>query len=384
MFNVAWRTNYLVLTGSHSYGMATSSSDVDVKGYCIKPKEYFYSHHLKFEQTEEKFMPNEFPYKQYFSLNGRQRWHELKSAKMIPDEPVDCTVFDIVKFVSLATKCNPNIIELLFVNEEDILIMDKFGEKLRKNRDLFLSARARFSYTGYAFSQLKRIKTHRKWLIDPPQARPERVAYGLPMSCVIPVEQKDAANKVITKQVRLWLLEEAEVDKTIIDHIQDDLTEMYNFMNIKELENKTRLAAGKKLGFDDNFIHMLQTERRYKQDLNTWNQFKDWEIKRNPVRAELERKHGYDTKHGSHLVRLLIQGEDVLTKGTLTLKDKDQAELLTSIRAGAWSYDELIEYAEERQAYLDNIYKKKTYVVPKKPNIKKIDELLIEILEATL
>lgn len=62
MFDIKEHTHYLVMAGSHSYGMARPESDIDVRGWCIPPKEYFLSYHKHFEQTEQKWMLKDFPW----------------------------------------------------------------------------------------------------------------------------------------------------------------------------------------------------------------------------------------------------------------------------------------------------------------------------------
>ena len=46
-----------------------------------------------------------------------------------------------------------------------------------------------------------------------------------------------------------------------------------------------------------------------------YNQYNEWLRNRQAERAELERKFGYDCKHGMHLMRLLRMGKEVLSTG---------------------------------------------------------------------
>lgn len=112
--------------GSVAYGTNLPESDLDVKGVAIPPREYFHGFCSKFEQAEQK-------------------------------EP-DLVIYDIRKFFNLASNCNPNIIEILFVEPEDIRHISPLGRKLLDNRDLFLSRRARHTFSGYAVSQFKRLQ----------------------------------------------------------------------------------------------------------------------------------------------------------------------------------------------------------------------------------
>ena len=380
-FDVKQHTHYVVIAGSHSYGMARAESDIDVRGWCIPSKEYFLSYHKRFEQTERQWLVSEFPWLEelleYIDKQNIQNIHM--------DEPIDSCIYNIQKFIKLAANCNPNIIELLFVDDEDILYMSKLGEKLRKHRQEFLTARAYYTFSGYAISQLKRIQTHRRWLLSPPQSKPIRGDFGLPEKTVIPADQREAADKLIEKQVRLWLLEESEVDRTLVQTIQGDIAEAIASVTAgQDFRESIRQAAAERIGISHNFIDLLQREKRYRQARIEWSQYQDWLKNRNKARAALEAEHGYDTKHASHLIRLLIQATDILNKGTLRLKDKERSEFLLFIRRGGWTFDVLMDWTANTMKDLETLYKNNSYTIPKKPNINKIDELCISlILEAT-
>jgi hypothetical protein len=88
--------------------------------------------------------------------------------------------------------------------------------------------------------------------------------------------------------------------------------------------------------------------------------------------------HG-NTKHAMHLVRLLRMGVEILRDGNVIVKRPDAEELL-AIRNGAWTYDELVKYAESMDKEVREVWYKKTEL-PKKPNIKFAAELLMETQE---
>ena len=73
---------------------------------------------------------------------------------------------------------------------------------------------------------------------------------------------------------------------------------------------------------------------------------------RNVTRPELVDRYGYDTKYAAHIVRLGLQGEEILTTGRMTLPmPKDQRDLCVSIRTGGYSLagvSEIIIDAEKR------------------------------------
>lgn len=251
---------YNVICGSHSYGLNTADSDVDKKGICIPTSEYFFG--LKtFEQQE---------------LNA------------------DEVIYSLNKFVKLAYDCNPNIIEILFTDPKFILHMDKYGKRLRDNRHLFLSKRARYTFGGYAFAQLKRIKGHYKWIMFK-EEEPKPEDYFCKRS------RKDSKGNNIT----------------------------YDYFRKNE----------------------------YDLALKKWSQYLNWKKNRNPDRAKLEQEYGYDTKHGMHLIRLLKMGKEIMETGQVNVLRPDREELL-AIRNGKITYKELVTLAEKYQKDLDTLYEK--------------------------
>jgi hypothetical protein len=83
-----------------------------------------------------------------------------------------------------------------------------------------------------------------------------------------------------------------------------------------------------------SFLELLDRERRYRSALRKWQQYEEWKRTRNAARAELERQHGYDTKHAMHLIRLLRMAEEIVSKGRVLVRRPD-AEELRAVRRGA-------------------------------------------------
>jgi len=98
----------------------------------------------------------------------------------------------------------------------------------------------------------------------------------------------------------------------------------------------------------------------------------------NATRAALEAKYGYDTKYGSHLVRLLRMAEELFTSGDLTVDRPDKDEL-RAIKDGAWSYERLMTWADEMMTRV-RLLEKSCTVLPQKPDIVALDRLCVEIV----
>nr|WP_239565447.1 nucleotidyltransferase domain-containing protein [Brevibacillus fulvus] len=114
----------LVLAGSHGYGMATETSDIDLRGIAYPPPE---------------------------AVFGLQTYEQTTLA-----EP-DTVIYSLPKFVRLAMKGNPTLLEMLFAETEHWLICTEEGERLRAHRHLFLSKRVFYSFGGYAYKHLQKL-----------------------------------------------------------------------------------------------------------------------------------------------------------------------------------------------------------------------------------
>jgi len=67
-------------------------------------------------------------------------------------------------------------------------------------------------------------------------------------------------------------------------------------------------------------------------------------------------KHGYDTKFGYHVVRLLDECQQILEDGDIDLTRS--REMLKSIRRGEWPIEVIIEYFESKLITLEESYNK--------------------------
>jgi len=346
--DIAWlwdRTLFLTTHGSHAYGTSTPTSDHDYKGFAIPPMPYMTGYAKRFEQAEFRGDP-------------------------------DMVVYNIQKFFKLAADCNPSIIEVLFTSDEDHLIVHPLAEPILAKRDLFLSKKAKFTFSGYAVSQLKKIKSHYKWIKNPPTAPPTREEFGLPERTVIPSDQLQAAQSMIRKQIEHWNVPIDELDDAARIAVQERFVEALAIIKVGQ-ENLEPIA-GKLLGFSDNFLELLDKERQYKGKMEEWRSYQNWLATRNAKRSELEKKWGYDTKHGMHLVRLMRMGGEILRGEGVKVKRPDADELM-AIRNGLWTYEELLEWAEKHEKALNDLYL--TSKLPHTPSTLELDKLLCETVE---
>ncbi len=339
--NLDWlqaRTIFLTRSGSHAYGTNIEGSDEDFKGICIAPIRYYLGNLHHFEQADKGF-------------GG-----------------ADATIYDIKKFFELASKCNPNIIELLFTDESDWVWPNfnhmwrdsPYWNDLRYNRDLFISKLARHTFSGYAMAQLKRIKTHRRWLLNPMEEMPTRKQFKLPDAPTLDRDQLNAITSEVDK-----LADKAGGEGFTKDRVEDKDEEL-----VTSVAQKHNLSA--------NLIETIVNERRFRNAMANWHQYQSWKSERNEKRSALEAKFGYDTKHGMHLVRLMRMATEILNGHGVIVKRPDAKELL-EIRNGAWDYERLMLWAEGMDEDLEKSYKFSK--LPHGPDRQKIDDLLIDLID---
>lgn len=297
-------TIFVTLAGSRAYGTSTPKSDTDYRGIAIAPKNITLGFAQGFDQV-------------------------------VQNQPTDMVIYGLQKFMKLAASSNPNIIEILYTDPDDWHVATPIFMELYKHRDLFLSQSAKQTFSGYAISQLKRIKNHRGWLLNPPTHQPTRKEFGL------------NDTKKISKSV------------------------MGAFDNLADRHSAK---------FDGEVMQLLEAEKRYNTALVHWKQYNQWKRARNEARAKTEADNGFDTKHAMHLIRLMRMCKEILTDGKVVVKRPDAEELL-AIRNGAWTYDELIEQAEILDAECEVLYKAGNHGLPRKPNMKRLNELCVRLIE---
>lgn len=113
----------LVVAGSHGYGLNTEESDLDIRGISMGTPD---------------------------SILG------LESFDVFENKNTDTVIYSMKRFMELAMKGAPNVLEILFSNPENILYCnEKIGKMLLDNRDMFLSKRVYYSFRGYAKNALK-------------------------------------------------------------------------------------------------------------------------------------------------------------------------------------------------------------------------------------
>lgn len=142
-------THYLVMMGSVAYGVSGDTSDMDIYGFCMPPKEDVFPHLrgeiLGFGTQKQRF----------------EVWQQHHVEDKETKKEYDFSVYSIVKFFQLVMENNPNMVDALFVPRRCILHTTDIAEMVRSNRKTFLHKGSFHKFRGYAYGQMNKIRQKR-------------------------------------------------------------------------------------------------------------------------------------------------------------------------------------------------------------------------------
>jgi uncharacterized protein len=300
---------YLTLSGSIGYGTNLDNSDIDLRGVAIERRENIYGFE-NFEQLEE-----------------------LKT---------DTVIYGLKKFATLALKGNPNILEQLGTRDEEVIYINKYGQQLRDNKELFLSKRIINTFGNYATAQLRRL-----------QNALARDHY--------PEEEKQ---------------------KHILNTLNN---QMHHFgANYTEFENgsmKLFIDKSSKPDHETEIFMDVHLDRYPLRDFASIyseisNIIRDYD-KLNHRNRKKDDKKLY--KHAMHLIRLLIMGTEILNTYQICTYRVAEHDLLMDIRNGKLSYEELFELVEAYEVEFREAAR--TTTLPEQPDEQLVEKLLISMYE---
>jgi uncharacterized protein len=311
------RVVYVVLAGSRCQGLSTLDSDFDVKGVFIPKKDFFFSPFRELEQMSP-------------SRSALRGWVARG------DIPVEGFLWSLFRFVTLAVEGNPQILEVLFVDKRNVLVCDPLFEKLLSIRDCFLSESLRDKFLGYAKKSLKKIRRHKKWLVNPPTVKPTRESYGI-SGLKMPKDKIQACRQLSEEDV-------ATLPKTV--------------------------------------QIFLDNEKRYQEDKREWDAYQEWVSSRDKSKMVPGDAFGYDAKDALNAVRYPRMASEVIGgQGFLVERTQDREELL-EIKSGLWEYDRVVSLIEQEIKKVEMIEPAAGFL--KSPDIKVISATVTEVVEQYL
>lgn len=303
----------LGLGGSYAYGTNIDGSDIDIRGA---------------------------------ALNNSRDLLLNRDFEQVTNNVTDTTIYSFNKLVALLKNCNPNTIELLGLKAEHYLYVDKIGQVLLDNKDMFLSLRAGHSFAGYANQQLRRLENG--------SAR--------------------AQDLHLREQHLLKVLQ------GVTDNFKSKF-EQYSESAVSMCIDKSE-RYGEEIYVDFDFKHYPL--RDFNMILEETNAI-EREYNKLGMRNSKAIEHGKLEKHAMHLVRLYYMAFDILEKRQIVTYREQEHDLLMAIRSGEYNvaqnqfsaeFYEMVDALERRFEYA-----KKNTDLPKEPDYKRIDEFVLSVNE---
>ena len=235
----------------------------------------------------------------------------------------DCVFYELKKFVGLLLNCNPNVLSLLWVKPNGIIYESALGERLRKNRDIFVTKKAYHSFSGYAHDQFKKMISFNQEAQElMQQLEQQLISFGI------------------------------DPDSSGDGH------------SLKRLDGQPFIGAT---------TEMMEVVKRYRGERRRYYSGGYMGQKR----RELVRRVGYDAKNAAHLIRLLRMSIEFLTEGTLYVERADATELL-DIKRGAWPLEKVKTEAERLFELAQEAYVRSS--LPPEPDRSRAERLCVEMI----
>lgn len=340
------KNNNLILfqsiSGSRSFGLATENSDTDIRGVYYLPKE------------------------DLFGLNY---------IPQISNETNDISYYEIGRFVELLQKNNPNILEIL-VSPEDCIQHKNPLMDLLKPED-FLSKLCKDTFAGYAISQIKKAKRLNKKILNPIDKERKSIldfCYILENNGSTPLKKWLSENKKVQEKCGLVNIDNTKGMFALFYDESGDL----NYKGIIQNEEANQVSLSSVPKGEQSLAFMFCNLDAYSTYCKDYRDYWKWVSERNEDHYNVNQNHGqnYDSKNMMHTIRLLQSCEQIFKTDSLQIRVENREELL-DIKAGNWSYDNVMKKAEVLIKSIEHYHSKSN--LPDTPDLEKTTKILVEI-----
>lgn len=306
------------ISGSRAYGLATETSDTDIKGVYYLPKELYYG---------------------------------LSYVPQVNNETNDEVYYELGRFVELLVASNPNMLELLNSPQQTILFKHPIMNQL--DPSWFLSKMCITTFANYALGQIKKARGLNKKIVNPV----EKERKSILDFCFI-------LNGAETIPLLSWLTtnnwQQQNIGLASVTHAQDlyavyyDERATHNFQGIvkKDTANEVLLSSiPKSIPLQ---AYLSFNKDGYSAYCKKYNSYWHWVENRNENRYQQNVDHGrdYDSKNMMHTFRLLFMALDIAQTGQVKVW-RDNREQLLEIKQGKLTYDELLDWSQQLMSQIE-------------------------------
>lgn len=324
------------ISGSKAYGLNTPTSDTDIKGVFILPKEQYYG---------------------------------LKYIPQVNNETNDVVFYEFGRFMELLSLNNPNILELLNTPEDSIIY--KHPYLLDVKSELILSKLCFNTFGKYALSQIKKAKGLKKKIVNPVGKERKSVL----SFCFVNYEQ-GAIPLEKYLEIKGWIQENCGLVN--IPYMKDVFGLYYSDVNafsgiIKSKDSNDVCLSSIPIGTKQESLLYFNRDG-YSTYCKEYREYWDWVDKRNDERYEKTKSHGknYDAKNMMHVFRLLDMAIEIGEQKKVNVR-RPNRDFLLEIKSGKFEYEELLKMADSKQAELDLAFDNSD--LPDEPDLAMINDL---------
>jgi predicted nucleotidyltransferase len=306
---------FLAYGGSIAYGTNTPNSDIDVRGCAFNSKS---------------------------DLLGMSSFEEV-----VRNEP-DTTIYSFNKLIRLLINVNPNTCELLGCRPEHFMACHPVAQEMIDNQRMFLSQRARKSFSGYALQQLRRLQN----------------AVGRERGT-----DKMKRTHAINSINHAWSVPGGIAERHLIS--------ANRFTFAFDEDGKLLIGFnGNENDYEFDAIRLSSALSEINHIVKTYDKLNH----RNNKKSE----DGLN-KHAQHLIRLYLMAIDIFEQEKIITYRENDLDLLRSIRDGKYMYEDRT-YHQEFFDMVDDSEKRLEYAVentslPEHPDMKQIEEFVINVNE---
>lgn len=330
------------ISGSRAYGLATPTSDTDIKGVFLLPKADFYG---------------------------------LNYIPQISNESNDIVYYELGRFMELLSLNNPNILELLNTPKASVLYKHPFLEAI--NSEDILSKQCKNTFGKFALSQIKKAKGLKKKIVNPMDEKRKNIL----SFCYV---NYDNGSIPLTKYLEIKGWQQENCGLTNIPNMKNIYGLYYGenlgFNGIMKQENANEVALSSIPKALPQQVLLYFNKDGYSKYCKDYREYWDWVEKRNDDRYENTASHGknYDSKNMMHTFRLLEMAIEIAKEGEINVFRKDR-DFLLKIKSGHFEYEDLLKMAAQKQTELEIAFEHST--LPESPNVAFIQDLTFRLRE---
>ncbi|MEY3457988.1 MAG: hypothetical protein RL215_1145 [Planctomycetota bacterium] len=142
---------YETRMGSIAYGVSIETSDCDIYGVSIPPRDHLFPH------LAGEIAGFGSPIAR-FEIYQR---HHVRDADAQGGRgcEYDFNIYSLPRYFTLCMQCNPNLIDSLFTAQECITHLTRVGSMIRERRSVFLHKGVWVRFKAYAYSQLHKMQS---------------------------------------------------------------------------------------------------------------------------------------------------------------------------------------------------------------------------------